>query len=399
MTRKDGQASPEFIVLVALLTAMVAMSIDAMLPALGDIARDLGARNPNDRQLVLTVFFAGMTVGTLVYGPVSDSYGRKPTVFGGLAIFAAGALICLFATSFTVMLAGRALQGLGAAGPRVVSLAMVRDGSSGNAMARVMSFVMSVFMLVPILAPSIGQAVLLVAGWRWIFAGFLGMASIAAIWLALRQKETLPRDCRLPFSTKSIWQGTVEVVTTPLTFGYTLAVGTIFGSFITYLATSQQIFADQYGQGKLFAVWFGVLAVGISLAMMVNARLVMRYGMRMLSKWALRASLALTLGFLALSVGLDGHPPLWTLGAWLFATFFCSGVLFGNYNAIAMEPMGRIAGIAAAVTGSLSSAVALAIGAAIGLLYDGTVIPLVAGFAGCGIAAFLLTEWAERRRR
>ncbi len=398
MKANETAVRAEFIVLVALLTAMVAMSIDAMLPALGEIARDLGAARSNDRQLVLTVFFAGMTVGTLVYGPVSDSFGRKPTIFGGLAIYAAGALICLFATSFPVLLAGRVLQGLGAAGPRVVSLAMVRDGSSGAAMARVMSFVMSVFMLVPILAPTIGQAVLLVAGWRWIFAGFLAMAAVAAIWLALRQAETLPRDRRLPFSPKSIWQGIVEVVTTPVTFAYTLAVGATFGSFITYLATSQQIFADQYGQGKLFAVWFGVLAVGISFAMMLNARLVMRYGMRALSKWALRLSLALSLGFLVVSVAAGGHPPLWSLGAWLAATFFCSGILFGNYNAIAMEPMGRIAGIAAAVTGSLSSAVALGIGAAIGLLYDGTVIPLVAAFAGCGLAAFLLTEWVERRR-
>lgn len=398
MKANETAVRAEFIVLVALLTAMVAMSIDAMLPALGDIARDLGAKSPNDRQLVLTVFFAGMTIGTLVYGPVSDSFGRKPTIFGGLAIYGVGALLCLFAASFPMLLWGRALQGLGAAGPRVVSLAMVRDGSSGAAMARVMSFVMSVFMLVPILAPSIGQAVLLVAGWRWIFVGLLAMASIAAIWLALRQAETLPSERRLPLSLKSIWQGTVEVVTTPVTFGYTLAMGAIFGSFITYLATSQQIFADQYGQGKLFAVWFGVLAVGIAGAMMLNAKLVMRYGMRPLSKWALRASLALSLGFLALSAIFGGHPPLWTLGAWLAATFFCSGILFGNYNAIAMEPMGRIAGIAAAVTGSLSSAVALVIGGTIGLFYDGTVIPLVAAFAGCGIAAFVLTEWAERRR-
>jgi len=398
MKANETAVRAEFIVLVALLTAMVAMSIDAMLPALGEIARDLGAKSPNDRQLVLTVFFAGMTLGTLVYGPVSDSFGRKPTIFGGLAIYGMGAFMCLFATSFPLLLWGRALQGLGAAGPRVVSLAMVRDGSSGAAMARVMSFVMSVFMLVPILAPSIGQAVLLAVGWRWIFVGLLGRAIIAAVWLALRQAETLPRDRRLPFSPKSIWEGTVEVVSTPVTLGYTLAVGAIFGSFITYLATSQQIFADQYGQGKLFAVWFGVLAVGIAFAMMVNAKLVMRYGMRALSKWALRANLALSLGFLALSVASGGHPPLWTLGVWLFATFFCSGILFGNYNAIAMEPMGRIAGIAAAVTGSLSSLVALAIGGAIGLLYDGTVIPLVAAFAGCGIAAFVLTEWAERRR-
>jgi DHA1 family bicyclomycin/chloramphenicol resistance-like MFS transporter len=252
---------------------------------------------------------------------------------------------------------------------------------------------------VPILAPTIGQAVLLVAGWRWIFVGLLAMASIAAIWLALRQEETLPLDHRLPFSARSIGQGALEVVTTPITLGYTLAVGAIFGSFITYLATSQQIFSDQYGQGKLFAVWFGVLAIGIAIAMMVNAKLVMRYGMRVLSKLALRASLALAAAFLALATATGGHPPLWTLGGWLLLTFFCSGLLFGNYNAIAMEPMGRIAGIAAAVTGALSSLVALALGTAIGFLYDGTVIPLAAGFAFCNGLAFLLSEWAERSRR
>ena len=391
-------ATAEFIVLVALLTAMVAMSIDTMLPAIGEIASELGANDPNDRQLIITTFFGGMTIGTLVYGPISDSTGRKPAVFAGLLLYAAGSLLCLFATSFTMMLVGRTLQGFGAAGPRIVSIAMVRDGSSGAAMAKVMSFVMAVFMLVPILAPAVGQVVLLVTSWRMIFAGFLVMALIAAVWLALRQPETLPRERRSRLAAAPLLQAAGEFLRNPVAMGYTLAVGSIFGGFICYLGTSQQIFAEQYDQAELFAVWFGVLAIAIAIAMILNAKLVMRYGMRNLSKWALRASIVLSIVFLAAAMIFEGQPPLWTLGLYLFCNFFCSGILFGNYNAIAMEPMGHIAGMAAAISGSLSSLVALGTGTWIGLQYDGTVIPLAAGFAGLGILAYLLTEWAERRR-
>jgi MFS transporter, DHA1 family, multidrug resistance protein len=391
------QTTVEFIVLVALLNAMVAMSIDTMLPAIGQIASELGARDPNGRQLILTMFFAGMTLGTLVYGPLSDSTGRKPAIFAGLALYAVGTLLCLFSTGFTMMLVGRALQGFGAAGPRIVSIAMVRDGNAGASMAKVMSFVMSVFMLVPILAPSIGQLVLLVASWRFIFAGFLVMGLIAAVWLAIRHPETLPAERRSGFAPSELLRAAGEFLRHPVALGYTLAVGCIFGSFICYLGTSQQIFAEQYGQGEFFAVWFGVFAVAIAIAMVLNGRLVMRYGMRLLSKWALRASIVLSILFLAAALIRHGHPPLWTLGAYLFGNFFFCGILFGNYNAIAMEPMGHIAGMAAAISGSLSSLVALAAGTWIGLQYNGTVIPLAAGFAGLGILAFLLTEWAERR--
>ncbi|HUR42693.1 MAG TPA: multidrug effflux MFS transporter [Aestuariivirga sp.] len=390
--------SVEFIILVALLSAMVAMSIDAMLPAVGQIASELGAHAPNDRQLIITMFFAGLTVGTLIYGPISDSTGRKPAIFAGLALYAAGSFMCLFATSFTIMLVGRTLQGFGAAGPRIVSIAMVRDGSAGAAMARVMSFVMAVFMLVPILAPAIGQAVLFVASWRMIFAGFLAMALIATLWVALRQLETLPRSRRSRLDAAHLLKAAKEFLSNPVAVGYTLAVGAIFGSFICYLGTSQQIFAEQYGQAEFFALWFGLFAVAIAIAMVLNGRLVMRYGMRNLSKWALRASIVLSLLFLAVAVVSHGHPPLWSLGLYLFCNFFCSGILFGNYNALAMEPMGHIAGMAAAISGSLSSLVALGTGTWIGLQYNGTVIPLAAGFAGLGIVAFLLTEWAERRR-
>ena len=397
--RDRPSVSVEFIFLVALLNAMVAMSIDTMLPAIGSIAEELGASDPNSRQYIITTFFAGLTLGTMIYGPWSDSMGRKPTIVVGLVFYAIGSLICLFAASFPMILVGRFVQGFGASAPRIVSIAMVRDGQGGAAMARVMSFVMMVFMLVPMLAPSIGQLVLFVASWRMIFAGFFAIGILAGVWLWFRQAETLPRDRRTPLSPGALLGAAGEVLRSPVAMGYTLASGMIFGAFISYLGTSQQIFAEQYGQGAYFALWFALFAGGMALAMMVNAKLVMRYGMRKLSSLALKGFLALSGVFLVASLLLHGHPPLWALAAFLFVTFFFSGLLFGNFNALALEPMGRIAGMAAAISGSLASLTAILTGGYIGQLYDGTVIPLVAGFAGLGVIAFILAEWAERARR
>ena len=397
--RDRPAVSVEFILLVALLNAMVAMSIDTMLPAIGQIALELGAADPNSRQYIITVFFAGMTLGTLIYGPWSDSLGRKPAIAVGLGFYALGSLICLFAGSFEMMLIGRFIQGFGASAPRIVSIAMVRDGQGGAAMARVMSFVMMVFMLVPMLAPSIGQLVLLVASWRFIFVGLLAFGVVAGLWLWLRQAETLPRERRSPLSVAALMGAAGQVLRHPVAMGYTLAVGAVFGSFIVFLGTSQQIFAEQYGQGGYFALWFALFAGGMALSMMVNARLVMRYGMRLISKLALRTFLVLSVLFLGVSIAYGGHPPLALLAIFLFVTFFCNGLLFGNYNAIAMEPMGRIAGMAASISGAISSLIAILTGGFIGQLYDGTVIPLIAGFTGLGIVTFALVEWAERRRR
>jgi MFS transporter, DHA1 family, multidrug resistance protein len=267
-------------------------------------------------------------------------------------------------------------------------------------MARIMSFVMSVFMLVPILAPSIGQLVLFVASWRMIFVGFIGMALIAALLLELRQEETLLKDKRVAFSARNLWRAALEFFRYPMAWGYTIAVGFIFAAFIVYLGTSQQIFAEQYEQGDLFAVWFGVFAVAIACAMIFNGRMVMRQGMRTLSKWAVRGCILFSAVFLVVALVYAGHPPLWTLGAYLFATFFCCGILFGNYNAMAMEPVGHIAGMAAAISGTLSSLVAVGIGGWIGQMYDGTIMPLVYGFLSMGFLAMLLSEaveWSKRR--
>lgn len=393
-----ARSGPEFIALVALSMSLVAMSIDSMLPALGSIAADLGAPTPNDRQLVLSAFFAGLTVGLLVYGPVSDSVGRKPTMYAGVALFILGGLLCAFTRDFNLMIAGRVLQGFGAASPRIVAIAMVRDIHGGRSMARIMSFVMAIFILVPILAPSIGQAILFVAPWRAIFLALVAVGLVFFCWFAFRQPETHPPEARSRFSAGAILGAARQTFANPITLGYMVATGLIFGAFISYLGTSQQIFQEQYGLGNLFPVFFGILAAGIGAASIVNARLVMRLGMRTLSKWALRACCVLSAGFLVIAWALGGHPPLAIFMTYMLVCFFCNGLLFSNYNALAMEPMGHIAGVAAAVTGAVSTLVALVTGTLIGRFYDGTVIPLVAGFALLGVAALVVTEWAERGR-
>lgn len=390
--------SNEFILLVAMMTAMIAMSIDTMLPAIGIIAKELGAAHDNDRQLIIIGFFGGMMLGTLIFGPLSDSIGRKPAIYIGLVLYTLGSLVCLFSTSFEMLVAGRILQGFGGAGPRVVSLAMVRDGAAGAAMARIMSFVMSVFMLVPILAPAVGQGVLFIADWRWIFVGFIVWGLAAGAWLWTRQAETLLPEKRLPFTASSMWRSAVEVAKNPVSIGYTVAVGGVFGAFITYLGTSQQIFSDQYQQGAYFALWFGGLAVGIALAMVINGRIVMTYGMRKLSRWALRGFVGSAALLLLASLLSAGHPPLWILGTLLFINFFSSGLIFGNFNAMAMEPMGRIAGMASAISGALSSLVALTLGGLAGRLYDGSLNPVAGAFLLYGLIAVVFSEWAERNR-
>lgn len=390
--------SLEFILLVALLNAVVALSIDMMLPAIGVIASELGASDPNHRQFIITALFMGMTLGTLIYGPASDTIGRKPAIFIGLLIFAFGALICLAAQSFEMLLIGRFIQGLGAASPGFVAMAMVRDGHAGSAMARIMSFVMTVFMLVPILAPSIGQLILFVAHWRMIFVLFLVLALVAALWLGLRQPETLTKDKRRPYVPRVLFAAGAEAARHPVTMGYTLASGFIFSGLVAYLGTSQQIFSELYQQGSYFALWFAGFAVALALAMIVNGRFVVRYGMRQMTRYALYFSTGLSTIFVLVALLYNGMPPLSLFGVYVFLNFFCTGLLFGNYNALALEPVGHIAGMAAAMSGFTSSLISIIGGSIVGQAYHGSVTPLVLGFAVFGSMALLVTEWAERRR-
>ena len=385
----------EFVAIMATLTALVALSIDMVLPALPAIGASLGVQRANENQLVLSLLFLGFGIGQLFYGPLSDTTGRKPAAFLGLAIFTAGCLLALLAQTSSMMLAGRLLQGIGVAGPRTITIAVVRDRFEGREMARVMSLVTAVFILVPIVAPALGQIVLGAFGWRAIFVVYLAMGLITSVWFGLRQEETLPAGRRMPFSLARLAGAAREVLTNRVAVSYTVASGFVFGAFLGYLTSSQQILQEQYALGGRFPIYFGVLAVAIGGASLANARLVMRYGMRALSQWSLWGIFAVSMVFTGLAAAAAGHPPLWTLMVYLMVSFFGIGLLFGNLSALAMQPLGAIAGTGSAVVGGLSMLISLTLGTTIGQIYNGTVLPLAAGFAALSLCSIVAAWWAE----
>jgi DHA1 family bicyclomycin/chloramphenicol resistance-like MFS transporter len=385
----------EFVALMATLTALAAMSIDAVLPALPAIGASLGVERANDNQLVISLFFLGFGVGQLFYGPLSDAAGRKPAAYVGLALFVAGSLLALLSRAFPMMLAARLLQGIGVAGPRTITLALIRDKFEGRAMARVMSLVMFVFILVPVVAPAIGQTILGLAGWKGIFVVYLVIGVLATGWFGMRQEETLPGSRRIPFSLTRMGAALREVVTTRRSIGFTIASGFVFGAFVGYLSSAQQILQQQYALGARFPLYFALLSIAIGGASFANASLVLRYGMHALSTWALRGICIVSVAFTLFAGTSAGHPPLWTLMAYLMATFFGIGLLFGNLNALAMQPLGHIAGTGAAVVGATSMLISLAFGTWIGQSYNGTVLPLVVGFAALSGCSIVSAWWAE----
>ena len=386
----------EFVVLMALMGSAVALATDIMLPALGEIGRDLAVARVNDTQLVISSLFLGYAIGQLFVGPLSDSVGRKPAIATCYALFMVGCLLSLFATSYGAMIAGRVLQGLGAAGPRIISIAIARDLYVGRPMARILSLVMSVFILVPIIAPALGQGIMMVGSWRSTFGFMLAISAFTLAWYLLRQPETLAEENRRAFSFGVVWAGTREALSHRTTLGYTLAAGFIFGAFVAYLSTARQVFQDLYHSGPLFALWFGLAAVFIGIASLVNARLVLRFGMRLLARRALLGITLLSAVYLIAVVSFDGRPPFWSFMAWLGASFFFIGLLFSNFNALAMEPLGHMAGLGAALVGAISTLVSLPLGWAIGAAFDDSVLPLVGGFAALGGVSMLVSAWAER---
>jgi DHA1 family bicyclomycin/chloramphenicol resistance-like MFS transporter len=392
---KAGPSFAEFVIIVSLMMSLTALSIDAMLPALPQIGSDLRVQDANDRQLVVSLIFLGLAIGQLFFGPLSDTTGRKPAVLAGYALFMTGALLSASAASFPVMLVGRLMQGLGVSAPRAITLALVRDRYKGRGMARVMSFVMAVFILVPMIAPALGQAILLFSGWRSIFVSFVLIALITLVWFMTRMPETLAPEHRAPFSLRRIVDATPEILRNRTALGYTLSAGLVSGAFLGYLNSAQQIFQEQYALGDLFPLFFAVIAFSIGLASLLNARLVMRFGMRFL----VRRSLLIIVGLSILAFGVAllaaGQPPLWLLMAFIMLSFFCVGVLFGNQNSLAMEPLGHLAGIGAAVVGSLSTLVSFPLGIVIGQSYNDTVFPLVMGIGVLSGLSFLVVRWVE----
>lgn len=386
----------EFIALMALLMSVVAISIDAMLPALGIIGQDLGATNPNQPQYILTFIFAGLTIGQLVCGPLSDAIGRKRLLYATIGFYLAGSFICLVAPSLQVMFFGRFLQGIGAAGPYVSVVSIIRDKFHGRQMARILSLVMMIFIMVPALAPSLGMAIIAIASWRTIFALYIIYSLTAVLWLSLRLEETLTPQHRIPFKVKNLLHGFGKVLHHRATLAYTICMGFVFGGLMGYLTSAQQIFQGQYQLGDYFALCFGGLALTFGASSMLNAKLVEKFGMRRLCRRSLTAIIIASALFFIIT--LFGTPPLWLFMLYAASIFFNFGMLFGNLNALAMEPMGHIAGLASSIIGAVSSLMSLIFGTLIGQMYNDTLLPLAIGFFIMGFGALLSFHMAKPRK-
>ncbi len=387
----------EFIALMAMVAATVAFSIDAMLPALPEIGAALSPGNLNNAQLVITSFVLGMGVGTLFTGPLSDAFGRKPVMIGGAVVYITACGVAWKAQSLEVMLAARVLQGLGAAGPRVVAMALIRDLYAGSDMARILSFVMIVFALVPALAPTIGHYIILAFDWPAIFLAFMVFSLATTFWLLLRQPETLTPERRRPLSFRTLWFAVKEMFTHP-TARLSIFIQTLtFGMLFNILSATQQVFDQTFGQGDVFHLWFGGIAVISASASFLNARLVGRLGMRAIIMAMYTVQIGMTLMMIAVTA--IGGPYWLAFGAfllWLLSNFFQAGLTIGNLNALAMEEMGHIAGLAASVIAAVATIGAVMIAVPIALQFDGTPLPMAIGTLVCAILALWLTTLIKR---
>ncbi len=388
----------EFVGLMACLTSLVALSIDAMLPALGHIGQAYGVDDHNQLHLVVSLFFLGLAVGQLIYGPVADAKGRRFAILSGMGIFVVGTVLCLLADSLESLLIGRVIQAVGVSGPRVATMALIRDKHEGPAMARIMSFIMMVFILVPMLAPVVGQAVLVWFSWRHIFTMFALFAFLVGGWFYFRQPETLSIDKRKPFRLAVLAESLRIIVSSRQVMGYTLAMGCIFGAFLAYLSGSQTLFQEIYDTGEYFPLCFALLAFGIGFSSFVNGKLVSRIRMTKLCAAAISGWIVCSGILLLLAHYCNGKPPLWALLTMLLLAFFCVGILFGNLNALAMQPLGRMAGLGAAVIGALSNGMAVPISITIGSRVHASVIPLAEGFLIFGVLTALMLRWAAKAK-
>lgn len=382
---------------MAAMSALDAFSIDAMLPALDQISSDLNVVVENRRQYVITSIFLGFSIGVLFYGFVADRFGRKKPVIAGFLIYCFGALTCVSADSFSTMLVGRVLQGIGAAGPYVLAIAIVRDTYKGEQMARMLSLIMMVFIGVPMIAPFVGQGLLLIAGWRSIFVVLTVYSFLVMIWFWARQPETLLPQKRQELSVVKIKKSVTEVVTHPVVFRYTLVIGLLSGAFIAYLSTAQQIFQEIYQLGVRFPVVFASLASVFGIASFINSRLVETLGAAKLVKASISIIIVVSAVYLLAYNELDIAPPLAIHIAYVAVIMFCFAFLFGNTTSLAMEPMGHIAGAASSVFTSLSTLLAIIVATAIGSQIDSTGHPLVIGFAvACLLSLVLCVSIKDR---
>lgn len=386
-TRNTSQL--EFIALMASLMSLVALSIDALLPALDVIGIAIGVRHNSQTQLLVTMIFLGLGIGQLLAGPLSDSLGRKPVIYWGFGLFILASFICTTTHSFEMMIVGRILQGIGLSAPRTISIAIVRDSFKGDYMAKIMSFVTVIFIIVPAIAPALGKFVLDAFGWRAIFYIHIVFSLLVLLWFGMRQVETLKSEDKRPFTLSLLIQGTKEFFTYRQAVINTVLSGLIMGSFMVFLSTAQTIFGGQYDMKNEFPFLFAIIALTVGFSTFLNGMFVVKYGMK---KLVLISSIFFTLIALTYSVVFYGsaNPSITVLLIFMAVQFSTIGFLFGNLSALAMEPIGHIAGIGAAINGFISTLIAVPIAAFIGSFMQNTALPLFMGFVVTGSLAVLL---------
>ena len=395
MQKQNSSSQLEFVALMASLMSVVALAIDALLPALDIIGISISTTNAIDNQLLITMIFVGLGFGPLIFGPISDSLGRKPVVFVGFAIFIIASIICVYSESLSIMIFGRILQGVGLSAPRTISIAIIRDMYSGDRMAKIMSFVVVIFLLVPIIAPALGKFMLDHYNWQAIFYIQIAFSLVIALWFWLRQSETLAPENRIKFSTHLFIDGFKELVQYKRTMGFTIISGFVTGSFMVYLSSSQQIFQDQYFLKEEFPYIFAGLAVAMGAAIFLNGNLVMKYGMEKLITISLVAYFVISLVYILLFFNSE-NPTIEILLLFFALQFFAIGFLFGNLRAIAMQPVGHIAGIASALTGLISTLMAVPISIVIGRYVSDTTLPLFIGFSICALCSLIILFYIKK---
>lgn len=386
---------PEFIAMMALVSAVVAFSIDSMLPALPEIAARLTPDDVNRAQLVLTAFMAGMGLGTFFAGPISDAIGRKPTVTIGFGIYALAAIVATQAQSLESLLVARFVMGLGASAPRIATMALVRDLYQGREMARITSFVSMIFILIPAVAPLLGRQVIDLFGWQGVFGSFVVLAIIGTTWVNLRQPETLPPSQRRPLRPASLVSGMIEVLSNRKVVLITVVLALGFGQMFALLSSAEQLFRTTFDRGETFPYWFAVMALLAGLANFANARLVFRFGMKIMARSAYLIQTVIS-AIMVVLVFFDLIPEPLRFALFMFwavSVFAMAGVTFGNLNALALQSMGHIAGTTASVVSALSTFGAVMIAAPVGLLFDGTLRPMVIATLICSLLASILMKW------
>jgi len=394
-TTKKGTSQIEFILLMACLMSIVALSIDTILPALNPIGLSIGTVNQNENQLLITMIFLGLGLGQLIFGPISDSFGRKPVVYIGFTVFMLASFLCIVAPNIEIMVIGRILQGIGLSASRSISIAMIRDRFEGDYMAKIMSFVVTIFILVPIIAPTLGKFLLDNYGWESIFYSQLLFGIVVLCWFWKRQPETLPPAYKKKFSMAIFINGSKEFIKYRSAVIFTLISGLATGSFMVFLSTSQHIFEVQYGLVDQFPYIFGALAFSVGVATFTNGTLVVRFGMKKLvTIFSIVFSLT-SLLYISIFYG-ETNPSISILILFLALQFFSVGFLFGNVRSLAMQPLGHIAGIGAAINGFISTIMAVPIATFIGSFVETTALPLFIGFAACGLGSLLLLLFVKK---